>query len=210
MVGVRAFGRAQAHGRGRLRLRAGARGNFRLSRAARLRPLLFRPQGRGRAHRCGDLEGDLRPHPVQARGRARGHRHRPAHHLSGPLVLPDRHRQPGARRRRRPDGAVGGAQEEARRRRPVRRGAQAAAALSAGRDRHRHLADRRGDPRHPAPARRPLSAPRAGVAGAGARRGLGRRGGGGDPRLQRAARGRRDPAAGSSTRRSWCAPPPTA
>ena len=34
------------------------------------------------------------------------------------------------------------------------------------RDRRRHLADRRGDPRHPAPPGRPLSAPRAGVAGA--------------------------------------------
>ena len=42
------------------------------------------------------------------------------------------------------------------------------------RDRRRHLADRRGDPRHPAPARRPLPAPRAGLAGAGAGRGRGR------------------------------------
>ena len=49
------------------------------------------------------------------------------------------------------------------------------AALSAARHRHRHLADRRGDPRHPAPPRRPLPAPRAGLAGAGAGRNLGRR-----------------------------------
>src|SRR4030088_3050719 len=44
-----------------------------------------------------------------------------------------------ARRRRRADGAPGGTQEEARRRGPVRRGAKAAAALAAGRDRRRHL-----------------------------------------------------------------------
>ena len=38
------------------------------------------------------------------------------------------------------------------------------------RDRRRDLADRRRDPRHPASAGRPLSAPRAGLAGAGAGR----------------------------------------
>jgi len=52
----------------------------------------------------------------------------PAHHLSGPLDLPDRDRKPGARGARRPDGAPGAAQEEACGGRPVRRGAQAAAA----------------------------------------------------------------------------------
>ena len=45
----------------------------------------------------------------------------------------------------------------------------------------------RRDPRHPAPPRRPLSPPRAGVAGAGAGRGLRRRGGERHRRLQRAA-----------------------
>ena len=49
----------------------------------------------------------------------------------GPLELPDRGRDAGARRRRRADGAARGAQEEARRRGPVRRGAQAAPAVPA-------------------------------------------------------------------------------
>ena len=57
-------------------------------------------------------------------------------------------------------------------------------------DRRRHVADRRGHPRHPASPRRPLSAPRAGLAGAGAGRRLGRGSRGRHPRLQRAA-GRR-------------------
>ena len=53
-------------------------------------------------------------------------------------------------------------------------------------DRRRHLADRRGDPRHPPPARGPLPAPCAGLARA--RAGRDQRGGGrrGHPRLQRA------------------------
>ena len=59
----------------------------------------------------------------------------------------------------------------------------------AARGRRRHLADRRRDPRHAAPARRPLSRARAGLAGARAGRHLRRRGGGRDPRLQRAAPG---------------------
>ena len=44
-------------------------------------------------------------------------------------------------------------------------GAQARAALPAAGDRRRDLADRRGDPRHPAPPRRSLPLPRAGLAG---------------------------------------------
>ena len=118
---------------------------------------LFRAQGRRRQDRRRDLEGRVRPHPLQARGRAGGDRDRAAHDLSRPLVLPDHRREPGAGRHRRADGAARGAQEEARRRRPVRRGAQAAAAVSADGDRRRHLADRRGDPRHPASARRTVS-----------------------------------------------------
>ena len=89
--------------------------------------------------------------------------------------------------RRRADGAGRGAQEEARRRRAVRPGAQAAAAVPARGDRRRHLADRRRHPRHFASARRPLSAPRGGVAGAGAGRRLGRGGRRRHPRLQCAA-----------------------
>jgi hypothetical protein len=89
-------------------------------------------------------------------------------------------------------------------------------------DRRRHLADRRRDPRHPAPARRPLPAPRAGLAGAGAGRDSARRRSRRHPGLQRAApdgrRGRtcsswraaaaRSRICGASTRRSWCAPWP--
>ena len=52
------------------------------------------------------------------------------------------------------------------------RGAQEGAALPAAHRRRRHLADRRGDPRHPASPRRPLSLPCAGVAGEGAGRDL--------------------------------------
>ena len=76
------------------------------------------------------------------------------------------------------------------------------AALPAERDRRRHLADRRGDPRHPAPARRPLSAPRAGVAGAGAGRRRGRADRRRHPRLQRASRAGADPAARCAHRRA--------
>ncbi len=48
----------------------------------------------------------------------------------------------------------------------------------ADRDRRHHLADRRGHPRHSAPARRSLSAPRFGLAGESAGRKLGCRSGG--------------------------------
>ena len=60
--------------------------------------VLFRAQGRERQDRRGDLEGRVRPHADQARGRPGGHRHRQAHHLSQPLELPDRRRDAGARR----------------------------------------------------------------------------------------------------------------
>jgi exodeoxyribonuclease VII large subunit len=55
-------------------------------------------------------------------------------------------------------------------------GAQAAAALPAARDRRRHLADRRGDPRHPAPPRRPFPASTCSSGRCGAGRDLGARG----------------------------------
>ena len=66
-------------------------------------------------------------------------------------------------------------------------GEKAAVAVSAGFDRRHHLADRRRDPRYFAPARRPLSAPGAALAGEGTGRRLGRRGRRRDRRLQRAA-----------------------
>ena len=85
---------------------------------------------------------------------------------------------------------------------PVRRGAQEADPLSAARHRRGHLADRRGDPRHPASAARPLSEPRARLAGAGAGRGRGRGGRGGGARLQRHRAGRAGAAAGPPDRRA--------
>ena len=48
--------------------------------------------------------------------------------------------------------------------------AQAAAAVPARGGRRDHLADRRGDPRHPAPHRRPLAVPGDRLAGGGAGR----------------------------------------
>ena len=202
MVGVGARRRAQAHARGRLRLRASPGGDFRLPRAARLRPRLFRPQGRGRLHRRGDLEDDLQPAAAQAAGGHRGHRHRAHHDLSRQVQIPDRHRHARAGRDRRAHGAARGAAPQAHRRGPVRARAQAPAALSAAGRRRRHLADRGGHPRHPAPARRPLPAPRAGLAGARAGRDLGRGGGRSDPRLQRPRTGRADPAPGRAHRRA--------
>ena len=74
--------------------------------------------------------------------------------------------------------------------------------MAAGDDRHRHLADRRRDPRHPASACRPFSAPGAGVAGEGAGRRLGGAGRGRDPRLQRAVAGRQNSEARSPDRRA--------
>ncbi len=74
-------------------------------------------------------------------------------------------------------------------------------AIPARSDRRRHLADRRGDPRHPASSRRPLSAPCHRLAGEGAGRRLRRAGRQRDPRLQRAARKRKNPPARSADRR---------
>src|SRR4029453_3477669 len=67
----RPFGGAQKARRGRLRLCAGARRNFRLPRAAQLRPLLFLAQGRGRQGRGGDLEKRGRRNDNEARGTGR-------------------------------------------------------------------------------------------------------------------------------------------
>ena len=66
-------------------------------------------------------------------------------------------------------------------------------------NRRRDFADRRGDPRHPAPPRRPFPPPGARLAGAGARRGGGGAGRGGDPGFNRCAR-RRDAAPGPPDR----------
>ena len=171
---VRTLLRAEADGGGRLWPCPGARRNLGFSRGAFLRALLFRAEGRERQDRGGDLAHHACADAVQAAGRPRGHRHRQAHHLSRLVEIPDRDRGDRARRHRRADGADGRAQEEARRRGPVRRSAQAIVAVAAGGDRRGDLADRRRDPRHPASACGSLSAPRAGVAGQGAGRRLGR------------------------------------
>ena len=96
-------------------------------------------------------------------------------------------------------------------------------------DRRRDLADRRGHPRHPASARRPLPAPRPGLAGESAGRKLGRRSrrrhrqasmrcrnrrrdfcrGGPISSSSRAAAAR-SKICGRSTRKSWCGQRPQA
>ena len=129
-------------------------------------------------------------------------RHRPAHHLSQPLELPDRHRDAGARRCRRADGSARRAQAQAHRRGPVRRSAETTPAVSARGHRRRHLADRRGDPRHPASPCRPLPASRHRLAGQGAGRRIRRTGRCRDPGLQRAFRGRPHPQARPPDRRA--------
>ena len=85
--------------------------------------------------------------------------HRAADDLSRPLEISADRRLDRAGRHRRAAEAVGGAPPAPRGRGPLRRRAQEEAAVSARGDRRRHLADRRGHPRHPASARRPLSAP---------------------------------------------------
>ena len=175
----RAVARAQALDRGKLRLCAGARRDFRLE-AAQLRALLSLPQGQRGGARRGVLAHHRDAARDQARRRDGGGVHRAADHLSRPLEIPARHRHDRAGRHRRPLEAPRGAAKAARRRRAVRGRAQAETALSAGGDRHRHLALRRGDSRHPAPAFRPFPAPGAAVAGIGPGRGRGRPGRGGD------------------------------
>ena len=85
-----------------------------------------------------------------------------------------------------------------------------ALAVSPGGHRRHHLADRCGDQRYFASARRPLPAPCVGMAGQGAGRRFGRRGRRGDRGLQRAGRTRSfafATAAGSHHRRArrWLA-----
>ena len=115
-----------------------------------LGPLLFPPEGRERRPRRRVLEGHHAAPRPQDRGGHGGHRHRQAHDLCRLVALPDHRRSRRARRRRRAAEAPGGSAQAAAGRGPVRRRAQATAALPARRDRRGDLADRRGDPRHPA------------------------------------------------------------
>src|SRR5690349_7176389 len=62
--------------------------------------------------RCCDLAHDAqRPAPAAGRG-ARGHCHRPGHHLPGQIGLPDHYRRLGAGGYRRTDGVVGRTRSE--------------------------------------------------------------------------------------------------
>ena len=179
----------EAHRRGRVRARAGARRDLRLPRRS-IRPATPISRSRTRTPRIDAViwKGSwarllFKPEEgleVIATGRLTT--------FPQLVQVPDRHRADRAGRRRRADGAARGAAQEAAGRGPVRHGAQARAALPAARHRRRHLAHRRGDPRHPAPPRRPLPQPRAGLAGAGAGRHLRRRGVGRHPGLQRLSR----------------------
>src|SRR5258708_6787529 len=83
--------RAEADGGGRLWPCPGTRRNFGLPRAALLRALLFRAEGRERQDRGRDLEGCAFPDAVQAAGGARDYRDRQAHDLSRLVKIPDRH-----------------------------------------------------------------------------------------------------------------------
>ncbi len=180
---LRAVAGTQALDRGRVRPCPRARRGLRLQ-AARVGSLLFRPEGRRGGARRGVLADDRDPPGGQARGRDGGGVHRPAHHLSRPLEIPDRHRFDRIGRHRRAAQAARRAAPAPRRRGAVRGRAQKAAAVSARGDRGRDLADRGGDPRHPAPARRPLPAPGADLAGGGAGRERGGPGCGGDRGFQ--------------------------
>ena len=98
---LRAVRSAQAHRRGRLRLRARARRNLRLQGPALLRPRLFRAEGRARQDRRRDLEDDLRPHADEARRGHGGHRHR----AGSPPIRTGRATRSSSRRWSRPASA---------------------------------------------------------------------------------------------------------
>ena len=165
--------RGQGHARGTVRAHQGARRDRHPDPTA-IGPCLFEAQGRRRSRdraRCGDLALDRAAAFDQARDRHGGDRDRPDHDLCRQVVLPAHHRSGRDRRPGRAAQADRGSPQEARRRRPVRRGAQETVAAAARRDRRRDLADRCRDPRHQAPARRPVSAHASDLAGGGAGRG---------------------------------------
>ena len=116
---------------------------------------------------------------LQAGGRPPRRRPRPARRLRAEGRVSDRLRAPGAARARRAAARLRAAEAEAAGRGAVRCGAQAAAARAAPPHRHRHVARRRGDARHP-----------QGAAAAGAERELGDPAGAGAGRRRR--RGCRD------------------
>ena len=94
---------------------------------------------------------------------------------------------------------------EARRRKlarkgPVRHSPQAPDSIPAQGRRRRHVADRRGHPRHSASTFRPFPGPGPGMACAGARGDVGSRGGGGDRWVQRPRHRRRRAEAGCADR----------
>ncbi len=180
---LRAVAGTEARDRGRVRLCPRARRGVRLE-AARLRALLFRAEGQRRGARRGVLARHRLPPRHQARGRDGDHLQRQADDLCRALEIPARRRAHRAGRHRRAAQAAGGTPPAADGRGAVRGRAQEEIAVSARGDRHRDLADRGGDPRHTAPARRPFPAARAAVAGRGAGRGRGGADRGGDRGVQ--------------------------
>ena len=156
IFGQRIVRRPQAHGGGAVSLCAGAGRDFG-PEIPFLRPCLFRPEGRQGGAQRRDLEAARRAPEGQARaglevvctGRITTYAG-----SSRYQIIVEQVELAGL-------GALmahaGGAQEAARRRRPVRCRAQEEAAVPARGDRRDHLAHRRGDPRHHAPAECALS-----------------------------------------------------
>ena len=181
----RAFRRAQADDRERVRPGPRPRRDQRLQ-APCLGPLLFHAEGRECVHRRGDLARQARARspsgPRTAPRSSRPASSRPIPGRSKYQIVVERMELAG-------EGALLALLEKRRKalaaEGPVRCRAQAQAAVPAARDRRRHLADRRGDPRHPPSARGPLPDARHPVAGAGAGRGRGGEDRRGDPRLSR-------------------------
>ena len=168
ILGSRAVRRAEAHGRGPLRPRARARRDLSGCQARRARATAISRLKDESAVIDGVMWKGTAPRlALPARGRARG-RSPPASSPPIPAARTTRSSSSGwswPARARCWRCSKSGARQLAGRG-AVRRGAQAAAALPAARDRRRHLADRRGDPRHPPPPGGPLPAPCPRLAGA--------------------------------------------
>ena len=117
-------------------------------------PHLLHAEGRRRADQGRDVPLG-RPLPeVQARGRPARHRARPRQRVRRQGRVSDHLRVARAARPRRPAARVRAIAHAPGRGRPVRPVAQAAAAAASPPHRRRHLARRRGHPRHPDGARR--------------------------------------------------------
>ena len=188
--------RAQTHAGGSFRLCQGAGRNLGISRAAFVGARLFLLERRRRAPRRRHLEKHLPADAGQARGGARGRRHRPDHDIRQQVVVSDRRRIDRAGGRRCADGAARDASPQAGGGGPVRSRAQAIASLYAARHRRGDLARRGRDSRHPASTGGSVSRPCPGLAGARPGRNFGRGSGVRDPRIQCARTPGKNPSAG--------------